>query len=149
MTISAALHRSRAWSHRPCGPSCGSIRPAGWSASYHLGWSDADGTPTVATGQGRAAGACAVVRRGGRWPARTGMPGAVAVELVHNFSLLHDDLMDRDAERRHRRTVWAVWGPSTAILVGDAMLALAYQVLRGRPRGGRRPAALLAPPPRS
>ena len=57
------------------------------------------------------------------------MPGAVAVELVHNFSLLHDDLMDHDAERRHRATVWAVWGPSMAILVGDAMLALAYQVL--------------------
>jgi geranylgeranyl diphosphate synthase type I len=62
-------------------------------------------------------------------PAEVGMPGAVAVELVHNFSLLHDDLMDHDAERRHRATVWAVWGPSTAILVGDAMLALAYQVL--------------------
>ena len=39
-----------------------------------------------------------------------GLPGAVAVELVHNFSLLHDDLMDGDLERRHRRTVWAIWG---------------------------------------
>jgi geranylgeranyl diphosphate synthase type I len=57
------------------------------------------------------------------------LPAAVAVELVHNFSLLHDDLMDHDSFRRHRATVWAVWGPSTAILVGDAMLALAQQVL--------------------
>ena len=57
------------------------------------------------------------------------MPGAVAVELVHNFSLLHDDLMDGDTERRHRRTVWAVWGAATAILAGDALLALAHEVL--------------------
>ncbi|MDQ1700248.1 MAG: geranylgeranyl diphosphate synthase, type [Frankiaceae bacterium] len=57
------------------------------------------------------------------------VPGAVAVELVHNFSLVHDDLMDRDVERRHRPTVWALHGPAAAILCGDAMLALATQVL--------------------
>jgi geranylgeranyl diphosphate synthase type I len=55
--------------------------------------------------------------------------GAVAVELVHNFSLIHDDLMDRDAERHHRPTVWSVWGDAMAVLVGDAMLSLAHEVL--------------------
>src|SRR5690606_14146420 len=46
-----------------------------------------------------------------------------------NFSLLHDDLIDGDEERRHRRTVWKVWGPPSAILTGDAMLMLAQEVL--------------------
>ena len=99
-------------------------------AGYHLGWTDPDGQPTGANGgkavrpslallSAEAAGATAEV----------GLPGAVAVELVHNFSLLHDDLMDGDVERRHRRTVWSVWGSSSAILTGDALLALATEVL--------------------
>ncbi len=62
-------------------------------------------------------------------PAEVGIPGAVAVELVHNFSLLHDDLMDGDEQRRHRDTVWKVHGPAQAILVGDALFALANEVL--------------------
>lgn len=103
------------------------IRPV---AAYHLGWCDEHGRPIVADGgksirsrltlmAARAVGGdevCAV-------------PGAVAVELVHNFSLVHDDLMDRDATRRHRPTVWAVWGDAMALLVGDAMLSLAHTVL--------------------
>ncbi|MEW5659685.1 polyprenyl synthetase family protein, partial [Streptomyces cinereoruber] len=51
------------------------------------------------------------------------------VELVHNFSLLHDDLMDGDEQRRHRDTVWKVHGPAQAILVGDALFALANELL--------------------
>jgi geranylgeranyl diphosphate synthase type I len=62
-----------------------------------------------------------------------GVPGAVAIELVHNFSLIHDDLMDDDRERRHRPTVWAVFGPATAIIVGDALAALAVQVVLDAP----------------
>jgi len=99
-------------------------------ASYHLGWTDTAGVPTrgdggkavrpaLATLSAQAAGA----------PARTGVPGAVAVELVHNFSLVHDDVMDSDTERRHRPTVWALWGVPSAILTGDAMLTVANEVL--------------------
>src|SRR5262249_51869709 len=58
-----------------------------------------------------------------------GVPAAVAVELVHNFSLLHDDIMDGDTERRHRPTAWTVYGTGAAILAGDAMLALAQDIL--------------------
>ncbi|HUZ36160.1 MAG TPA: polyprenyl synthetase family protein [Streptosporangiaceae bacterium] len=58
-----------------------------------------------------------------------GVPAAVAVELVHNFSLLHDDIMDGDTERRHRPTAWTVYGTGAAILAGDAMLALAHDIL--------------------
>jgi geranylgeranyl diphosphate synthase type I len=99
-------------------------------AAYHLGWTDAAGRP-VQGGAGKAVRSAFAVLSAecAGAPARTGVPGAVAVELVHNFSLLHDDLMDGDVERRHRPTVWARFGAPAAILTGDAMLALATQVL--------------------
>jgi geranylgeranyl diphosphate synthase, type I len=99
-------------------------------ASYHMGWCDADGNPTNAGGGKAVRPALALLSAEAVGaPAEVGLPGAVAVELVHNFSLLHDDLLDGDTERRHRRTVWSIWGPATAILTGDTMLALAYEVL--------------------
>jgi geranylgeranyl diphosphate synthase type I len=63
----------------------------------------------------------------------TGIPGAVAIELVHNFSLLHDDIIDEDRDRRHRPTVWAQFGVGSAIIAGDALAALATQVLLDDP----------------
>lgn len=56
---------------------------------------------------------------------RPALPAAASVELAHNFTLLHDDIQDGDVERRHRPTVWSVWGIPQAILVGDALFALA------------------------
>lgn len=64
---------------------------------------------------------------GGR--AEDALPGAVSVELVHNFSLLHDDVMDKDQERHHRPTAWTVYGESRAILAGDALQTLSIEVL--------------------
>ena len=61
--------------------------------------------------------------------AEAAVPGAVALELVHNFSLIHDDIMDGDRSRRHRRTVWDVYGVGDAIIVGDALHTLAFRVL--------------------
>ena len=52
------------------------------------------------------------------------LPGAAAVELGHNFSLVHDDIEDGDLERRHRPTLWAIWGIPLAINAGDALFAL-------------------------
>jgi geranylgeranyl diphosphate synthase type I len=100
-------------------------------ASYQLGWCDWDGTPsTDAGGKGlRPTLAILSAQAGGGQPA-DGVPGAVAVELVHNFSLLHDDVMDRDLERRHRPTGWAAFGEGQAILAGNAMCLLAVDVLR-------------------
>lgn len=61
------------------------------------------------------------------------MPAAVAVELVHAFSLLHDDIMDRDQLRRGRRSGWVAFGVPAAMLAGDALLALSLQVLAEAP----------------
>jgi geranylgeranyl diphosphate synthase type I len=55
---------------------------------------------------------------------RPALPGAAAVELGHNFSLVHDDIEDGDEERRHRATVWARWGIPQAINTGDALFTL-------------------------
>ncbi len=96
-------------------------------ARYHLGWEDVEGQPTE-SGGGKALRsslcllACEAVA--GDW--RRALPAAAALELVHNFSLVHDDIQDRDRERRHQPTVWAVWGEGQAINAGDALLALAH-----------------------
>lgn len=97
---------------------------------YHLGWTDEFGHP-ASDGGGKALRptlALLSARAVGADP-DAALPGALAVELVHNFSLVHDDVMDGDAERRHRPTVWKLFGVPAAILAGDAMLTLAVEVL--------------------
>src|SRR6201987_2149478 len=99
-------------------------------AAYHYGLADAEGNPGR-NGSGKArppALALLPARAAGGAPER-GVSAAVAVELVHNFSLLHDDIMDGDTERRHRPTAWTVFGVGAAILAGDALLALAQELL--------------------
>ncbi|NUR61671.1 MAG: polyprenyl synthetase family protein [Catenulispora sp.] len=66
---------------------------------------------------------------------RAVLSAAAAVELAHNFTLLHDDLIDRDRTRRHRPTAWTVFGAENAILAGDAMLALALRLVAGELAG--------------
>jgi geranylgeranyl diphosphate synthase, type I len=101
-------------------------------AGYHFGWWDEHGNPAQVNGgkairpaltmlSAQAVGATATVA----------VPAAVAVELVHNHTLLHDDVMDGDLTRRHRRSAWSVFGVNAAILAGDALLALALDVLAG------------------
>jgi geranylgeranyl diphosphate synthase type I len=100
-------------------------------AAYHLGLAAADGTPDATGGSGKAlrpALALLSARAAGAAPER-GVAAAAAVEFVHNFSLLHDDIMDGDTERRHRPTAWTVFGIGAAILAGDALLALAQDML--------------------
>ncbi|MGP4050104.1 family 2 encapsulin nanocompartment cargo protein polyprenyl transferase [Streptomyces sp. 2A115] len=99
-------------------------------ALYHFGWEHADGTPAAGnTGKAiRPALVLTAVRALGGQHA-TAVRAAAAVELVHNFTLLHDDVMDRDTTRRHRPTAWTVFGDADAILAGDALQALAHQLL--------------------
>jgi geranylgeranyl diphosphate synthase type I len=114
-------------------------------AAYHLGWVDASGRPADAGGKSlRPALALLSARAAGADP-EAGVPGAVAVELTHAFSLLHDDIMDGDRTRRHRPAAWTVFGEPAAILAGDALAALAGELLLEAPgRGGPRAARLLA-----
>jgi geranylgeranyl diphosphate synthase type I len=60
---------------------------------------------------------------------RPALPGAAAVELGHNFSLVHDDIEDRDVERRHRATVWTIYGIPQAINAGDTLFVLSRLAL--------------------
>ena len=57
------------------------------------------------------------------------LPGAAAVELGHNFSLVHDDIEDRDVERHHRATLWMVFGQAQAINTGDTLFTLSRMAL--------------------
>ncbi len=99
-------------------------------SSYHLGWTDLEGRPADSAGGKALRPALALLSaQAAGASADVGVPGAVAVELVHNFSLVHDDVMDHDTHRRHRPTVWSVWGVPSAILTGDAMLVAAQQAL--------------------
>src|SRR5215469_10027550 len=100
-------------------------------AAYHLGLAGADGRPAAKGSTGKAlrpALAVLSARAAGAEPER-GVAPAAAVEFVHNFSLLHDDIMDGDTERRHRPTAWTVFGVGAAILAGDALLQLAHDLL--------------------
>jgi geranylgeranyl diphosphate synthase type I len=64
---------------------------------------------------------------------QVGLVGALAIEFVHNFSLIHDDIVDRDVERRHQPTLWAKYGVGPALIAGDALSALAFQLLLEEP----------------
>jgi len=104
---------------------------------YHMGWSDESFLPLDINGGKRVRPllcslACAAA--GGDW--RQAIPAAAAIEIIHNFSLVHDDIQDASPTRRGRLTVWKIWGASQAINTGDAMFALAHIAMeRLRARG--------------
>jgi geranylgeranyl diphosphate synthase type I len=113
---------------------------------YHLGWLAADFTPVRAsTGKRLRPLLCllACEAAGGEFAAA--LPAAVAVELLHNFSLIHDDIEDRGPERRGRPTVWARWGEPLAVNAGDALLILSeLALLAGEGADGNPSLALVA-----
>jgi geranylgeranyl diphosphate synthase type I len=118
----------------------------GAMSAYHLGWTDADGRPRSANGGKFLRGCLALwaAERCGRGD--DARPVAAAVEWIHNFTLVHDDIQDGDRERRHRPTVWAVWGAAQGINAGDGMHAVAYRALlsgRDRPQARLRAAAAI------
>lgn len=111
---------------------------------YHMGWVDAQMQPAVVNGGKRIRPmlcllACAAV--GGA--VDDALPAAAAVEMLHNFSLIHDDVEDDSPTRRHRPTVWALWGVPQAINAGDAMFTLARLALHGVSAGSATPARAL------
>ncbi|RVU17265.1 polyprenyl synthetase family protein [Streptomyces antnestii] len=111
-------------------------------ALYHFGWEHADGTPAAGhAGKAiRPALVLAAARALGGDP-ELAVRAAAALELVHNFTLLHDDVIDGDATRRHRPTAWTVFGEADAILAGDGLQALAQRLLAEDPHPAARAAA--------
>lgn len=106
------------------------VAPLYQMMQYHLGWLDARFQPVEAPSGKRLRPllcllACEAV--GGDW--RRAVPAASAIELLHNFSLLHDDIEDRSETRRHRPTVWSLWGISQGINTGDAMWAISRRAM--------------------
>lgn len=75
---------------------------------------------------------------------RPAVPAAVAVELLHTFTLVHDDIMDKSALRRGRETVHVRWGDSLAILAGDVMMGIAMRELERSARSAARPMDVVA-----
>ncbi|MGW6537843.1 polyprenyl synthetase family protein [Streptomyces sp. NPDC055011] len=138
------LRRCRALVRPALVEAVGRLHPwTGEMAAYALGWAGPDGTPDPAGSEGkgvRQALAVLGAEAVGADPA-DGVPGAVAVELVHTFSLLHDDIMDADALRRRRPAVWTAYGTGPAVLAGDALLAQAVTGL-AEIRGDRAPDAV-------
>lgn len=106
---------------------------------YYMGWADETGAPHVGrdgAGAGKAVRptlclfGCEAV--GGE--VAQAIPAAVALELIHNFSLIHDDIQDKDETRRGRKTVWAVWGLPKALVAGNVLRVVADCALHNLPK---------------
>lgn len=93
--------------------------------AYHMGWEGEGAGPEA---HGKRIRPLLVLltaeAAGGRW--EPALPAAAAVELVHNFSLIHDDIEDNSRLRHRRPTVWACWGVAQAVNAGDTMFTLAH-----------------------
>jgi geranylgeranyl diphosphate synthase type I len=97
---------------------------------YHMGWQDEHGhSCSRESGKFIRSNLCLLSCQAVGGDTSRVMPAAAAVELIHNFSLIHDDIEDASDERHHRPTVWKLWGQSQAINAGDAMFTLAYLAL--------------------
>ncbi|MGQ9666126.1 MAG: polyprenyl synthetase family protein [Anaerolineae bacterium] len=97
---------------------------------YHMGWRDSALAPAQApTGKRLRPLLCLLSCQAAGGDPVIALPAAVALDILHNFSLIHDDIEDHSATRRHRPTVWRLWGHPHAINVGDGMFALAYLVM--------------------
>lgn len=94
---------------------------------YHMGWVDENfDTTDFQAGKRIRPLLCLLVTHaaGKNW--RMAIPGAASIELLHNFTLIHDDIQDSSPTRRGRSTLWQLWGSNLAINTGDAMFALSH-----------------------
>ncbi|MFB8275965.1 polyprenyl synthetase family protein [Nocardia colli] len=133
--LPATVHRSREMLRAGMESALAPIHPdLALACRYYFGWCELDGTPVQARGsrglQASVAFLCAQAVGG---QPESALPAAIAMEFLHNSSLLHDDLMDEDAVRRDRPTVWAALGTPTSLLSGNALWIAANEVLLSVP----------------
>ena len=106
---------------------------------YYMGWVDVEGRPAHGTeGKALRPSLCLYACEAVGGTVHQATPVAVALELIHNFSLIHDDIQDQDETRHHRPTLWKVWGVPKAIVAGNVMrvvadMAVAQLLDRGVP----------------
>jgi len=99
---------------------------------YHLGWCDARGNPiTDGGGKGVCLALATLSAETITAPPLTAAPGAAAIELIHVFTHLHDDVMDHDEQRRNRTSAWKQFGPGPTVLAGDALYTEALRSVAG------------------
>ncbi|MEJ2209544.1 MAG: polyprenyl synthetase family protein [Anaerolineae bacterium] len=98
---------------------------------YHLGWLDEKLQPArIKNGKRLRPLLCLLASQAAGGDPQQALPAAAAVELIHNFSLIHDDIQDGSDFRRGRRAVWNIWGEAQGINAGDGMFALAHLALQ-------------------
>ncbi|MFH1560039.1 MAG: polyprenyl synthetase family protein [Chloroflexota bacterium] len=105
--------------------------------AYQMGWLDEQGEAVeMETGKRIRSTLCLLACEALGGNLKKALPAAAALELVHNFSLIHNDIQDDTPERHHRPTVWWMWGPAQGINAGDGMHALArLSLLRQTEKG--------------
>ena len=93
---------------------------------YYMGWVDVEGNPCRATeGKALRPTLCLFACEATGGSINQAMPAAVALEFIHNFSLIHDDIQDQDETRHHRPTLWAIWGVPQALVAGNVLRVIA------------------------
>ena len=96
--------------------------------TYHMGWTG-EGAGPEATGKRIRPLLVLLCTAACNAPWQPALPAAAAIELVHNFSLVHDDIQDNSDKRRGRPTTWVKWGMPMAINVGDALFVMSNQAI--------------------
>ena len=96
---------------------------------YFLGWIDENGHDDDTTGKAFRPSIMMLINEALGGKEKNILPLAMSIELFHNFSLIHDDIEDRDEIRRNRKTVWKIWGEDVGIISGSSMHALASKAL--------------------
>ena len=104
---------------------------------YSMGWSDVNGNPTNASpGKALRPTLCLLACEATGGSVAKALPAALALELIHNFSLIHDEIQDRDETRHHRATLWTLWGDQKALVAGNSLRVIADRSLWRLVEGG-------------